>query len=370
VNTRRMIPLVLVVILAVVALPAATGAQEAPPQPAAAPDSMPALIFPLLSYQGRLVEGGAPVTGNRSMTFRLWTAPSDGGMVWDEGPKTVAVSNGLFTVTLGDTTVLPVSWFAYQLWFEVQVGATTLPRQRLMGAPYALSLAPGAQVFGSKSASDPAIVTVENASSGVALKARASDGRGVQAESGSGTALHASSSGSYPTLQVANASNTGAAAQVDSNGSYYTAMVVNSYAGVSNAGGVLRLMTNGGRVILAQNKSFSQLFSVEANGDVTQSRTAGGLVKFAISARCGDSGSAINRYFTLGIIPTIADGASPGTCVINPGFDPADRYWTVTATGGSSIRLANCNLSGGQFLCMRTDVAGAGMSGDIQVLIY
>ena len=360
-NARRMVPLVLVLLVSIAALPAATGAQEAPPQPAASPEALPALIFPLLSYQGRLVEGGVPVTGNREMTFRLWTSSSLGAKVWEEGPKTVAVNNGLFTATLGDMTVLPMSWFAYDLWLEVQVGATTLPRQRLMGAPYAMSLAPGAQVLGSKSASDPAIVTVENAGAGTALNARAGDGN----------ALYATSSGnSLPTLQVANTDTMGPAVQIDSSGSLYTAMVTNSYAGGSSAGGVLRLMTNGGRVVLAQDKSFTQLFTLEANGDVTQSREAGGLVKLAISAYCNNSGSVIQRYYTHGMIPTIADGASPGACTIDPGFDPSDRYWTVTPTAGGSMRLANCNLSGEQFLCYRTDIAGAGSNGTIQILIY
>ena len=311
---------------------------------------MPALIFPLLSYQGRLVEGGVPATGNREMTFRLWTASSQGAKVWEEGPKTVAVSKELFTVTLGDATVLPVDWFSYELWLEVEVGATTLPRQKLMGAPYAMSLAPGAQVLGSKPVGEPAVVTVQNASTG--------------------TALYVTSAGSQAALQVANTSNAGPAAQVDSNGSSYTAMVANSYPGGSNAGGVLRLMTNGGRVILAQNKSFTQLFTLEANGDVTQSRTAGGLVKVAISASCGSSSSTIYRYFTHGIVPTIAPGASAGTCTINPGFDPADRYWTVTAPTSGAMRLASCAASGGQLLCTLTDVTGAGIDGDIQVLIY
>jgi hypothetical protein len=362
---------VFVLLVSLAVLPAATGAQEAPPGPAAPPESMPALIFPLLSYQGRLVEAGAPVTGSRTMTFRLWTAPSGGGMVWDEGPETVAVTNGLFTVTLGDTTVLPVSWFAYELWLEVQVGATTLPRQKLMGAPYAMSLAPGAQAFGSKSSGDAAIVTVENAGTGAALMTRSGDGRAVDAESGSGSALYATSSGNnLPTLLVANTSTSGPAAQLDSKGSNYTAMVRNDYAGGSNAGGVLRLLTNGGRVLLAQNKSFTQLFTIEANGDVTQSATAGGLVKVAISAYCGNSDSNIQRYFTHGIIPTITNGASIGSCTINPGFDPSDRYWNVTAPAGGSMRLGSCAVSGGQFACIRTDVNGNGVNGVIHVLIY
>jgi hypothetical protein len=332
---------------------------------------MPALIYPLLSYQGHLAESGVPVNGHRSMIFRLWTAPTGGGMVWDEGPETVTVANGLFTATLGDTHPLPVNWFAYDLWIEVQVGAATLPRQKLMGAPYAMSLAPGAQVFGSKSSSDPAILTVENAGTGAGLNARAGSGRAVDAQSGSGSALYANSSGnSEATLQVVNTSTMGPAVRVESNGSLYAAAVTNSYAGGSSAGGVLHLTTNGGRVLLAQDKSFTQLFTLEANGDVTQNRAAGGLVKVAIAAYCGDTGSTIIRSFTYGIIPTVANGASEGTCTINPGFDPSDRYWTVTATDSTLMRLAFCNLSAGKFNCMRTDITGAGRNGPMQVLIY
>jgi hypothetical protein len=320
------------------------------------------LIYPLFSYQGRLVEGGAPVTGNRSMTFSLWTAGSGGAGVWSEGPKTVTVSSGLFTVTLGDTTPLPMSSFGYELWLQVQVGATTLPRQRLMGAPYAMSLAPGAQVIGSKPATDPAIVTVQNAGAGTALSASADDGSAISATS---------SGGSYATLQVTNTDPTfGPAAQINSSGSLYTAMVTNSYAGGGSSGGVLRLMTNGGRVLLVQNKSFNQLFTVEANGDVTQSRDAGGLVKVAISAVCAEENSTINRYFTHGVVPTITDGESAGRCSIDPGIDVFDRYWTVTAPASGSIRLASCAEDGGLLVCTRTDIAGVGRSGEIQILIY
>jgi hypothetical protein len=363
VNARRWVPLVLVFLLSLVLLPAATGAQEAPPGTAASPDAIPALIYPLFSYQGRLVEGGTPVTGNRSMTFSLWTAGSGGASVWSEGPKVVTVNSGLFTVTLGDTSALPVNWFAYELWLQVQVGATTLPRQRLMGAPYAMSLAPGAQVLGSKTASDPAIVTVENAGAGTALSARADDGNALYATS---------SGGSYATLQVANTDTTfGPAAQIDSSGSSYTMMVTNSYTqSGSNAGGVLRLMTNGGRVVLVQNKSFTQLFSVEANGDVTQSRDAGGLIKFAIAAYCGDDDATIYRYYTHGIIPTVTAGASAGPCTIDVGFDPSNRYWTVTAPASGSLRLASCAVSGGDLVCVRQNIDGIAYSGEIQVLIY
>ena len=132
---------------------------------------------------------------------------------------------------------------------------------------------------------------------------------------------------------------------------------------------MLRLNSNGGRFILAQDKSFNQRFSVDYNGDATQSPAAGGLVKFAIAAYCHNSGSTIYRYYTHGIIPTIMDGATPGTCTINPGFDPTDRYWTATAVS-TAARLATCIVSGGQLSCLRTDATGNGIGGDIQIVIY
>ena len=41
------------------------------------PDMPPSPIRPLMTYQGRLTEYGAPVTGVREMTFRLCAAQSE-----------------------------------------------------------------------------------------------------------------------------------------------------------------------------------------------------------------------------------------------------------------------------------------------------
>lgn len=148
------------------------------------PDAPDALISPRISYQGKLLESGVPVDDSRSMTFRLYNLSVGGSALWTEGPRTVSVSNGLFTVSLGDNTALVIGDFDQQLWLEIQVGAVTLPRQVLQGAPYALSLAPGADISGS-SAGD--ILYVYNSSNGVGLKGSSATGYGVLAESnGSG----------------------------------------------------------------------------------------------------------------------------------------------------------------------------------------
>ena len=123
------------------------GAVNGPMAPSAsyAPDMPPSPIRPLMTYQGRLTEYGAPVTGVREMTFRLCAAQSETtcATIWSEGPKPVTVTNGLFTTMLGDTVSLPMNSFAYRPMLEVQVGSQVLPRQVLSGAPYAMT--PGAE---------------------------------------------------------------------------------------------------------------------------------------------------------------------------------------------------------------------------------
>jgi hypothetical protein len=159
------------------------GAQLASAQGAASgalldsgPLSPTVYITPTMSYQGKLVESGSPVTGDRSMTFRLFTASSGGTAFWTEGPKTVTVSNGLFAVTLGDTTPFQMNTLAQKLYLEIEVAGTVLPRQVLQGAPYALSLAPAAQVQGN---SNLPMLTASNAGSGNSLSAIATSGNGV-----------------------------------------------------------------------------------------------------------------------------------------------------------------------------------------------
>ncbi len=94
----------------------------------------------LLTYQGRLQESGALVTGNRSIDIvicDLVTGGSDGINCHLSGAQGVAVTNGVFrsTFTLPGPVDLNVgNWF-----LEVRVGGTALsPRERLTSAPYAL----------------------------------------------------------------------------------------------------------------------------------------------------------------------------------------------------------------------------------------
>ncbi len=148
--------------------------------------SVAAYISPMISYQGVLSENGVPVSGTRSMTFLLYDTETGGTPIWEEGPKSVDVSNGLFNVILGDTTALDVNDFDQDLWLEVEVEGTALPRQRLMGAPYAFSLVPGADVTGLKD-DGGSILYVRNEGSGSGVYGSSASGVGVYGFSASTT---------------------------------------------------------------------------------------------------------------------------------------------------------------------------------------
>lgn len=111
----------------------------------------------VIGYQGRLTDSaGNPINGNVSITFRLWTCETcttSGDKIFEK-TETISVVNGLFNYSIGTDVVdaynragLDPANFARPLWLELVVGGQTLsPRQKLVGAPYAMSLAGGAVI--------------------------------------------------------------------------------------------------------------------------------------------------------------------------------------------------------------------------------
>jgi hypothetical protein len=87
-----------------------------------------------INFQGRLTDssGNIMADGTYNMKLRLWTAASSGSNVWTEtrgdtgGANTnrVQVTNGLFSIQLGDITALTTSLFSngtYPLYLEVEL---------------------------------------------------------------------------------------------------------------------------------------------------------------------------------------------------------------------------------------------------------
>lgn len=104
------------------------------------------------TYQGRLLDstGVSVVDGTYSIKFSLYDAPSSGTRLWTANGTTltptavsVSVSNGLFSVNLGDVSAgqnaFDISWFQDSLYLGVTVGADSemTPLKRLTSVPYA-----------------------------------------------------------------------------------------------------------------------------------------------------------------------------------------------------------------------------------------
>lgn len=86
-----------------------------------------------MSYQGYLTDTvGTPISGNRSMTFRLYDVASNGSPLWTETQPSVALTNGIYQVNLGSVTPLNLPFDQpYYLGITVATDPEMTPRQPL-----------------------------------------------------------------------------------------------------------------------------------------------------------------------------------------------------------------------------------------------
>jgi hypothetical protein len=165
-NLWRTISIAAAVLLVFVSVGTVLGQEPDPPEAEEEEEgrigremSIAALPAKTMNYQGYLTDGsGNPLDGDYDMVFSLWDAEAAGTGTREWGNEThndVPVSNGLFSVALGETVALdPYNDFDEQLYLEISVGGTTLPRQMLRAVPYAMGLTAGAQVRGSTTDTD------------------------------------------------------------------------------------------------------------------------------------------------------------------------------------------------------------------------
>jgi hypothetical protein len=134
-----------------------------------------AAVPPTVSYQGRLTTpaGVAVNNGTYTIAFRIYDDSTAGNLFWEE-TKSVPVTNGLFTVQLGETTILDQSTFSMgDLFVTVKVGSDPemTPRTRLATVPYAVLVstvdgANGGMVFGDLTATGQVSGSRSDASGG------------------------------------------------------------------------------------------------------------------------------------------------------------------------------------------------------------
>lgn len=127
----------------------------------------------VLTYQGRLLESGAPVSGSRQVTVRLCDALT-GGTCYDTGTQGAAVQNGVFrtTFTLATTPPLPAAGLAGGTWFvELAIAGTTLsPREQFTSSPYAV-FASSAETLSPPTSTSPGVTISTNVGVGTAPSA-------------------------------------------------------------------------------------------------------------------------------------------------------------------------------------------------------
>lgn len=239
------------------------------------------------------------------------------------------------------------------LWLEINVAGNILPRQQLMGSPYAFSLAPGATVTGST----PQILNVGNTSSGTGIWSHSQSEHGVIASS-FGSGLNGSA-------LLANAyGDSGIAAWILANGTDASLVVSNNGTGPLVKG--------------FGNDSGEHEFAILNDGTFQQELEASGLVKAAVFALCADGGSGIIRSFNnVGGAMSIEYGGT-GTCLIDFGFPIVDRYFTVTAPATMyfpAITFAVCAIDTPTYGdtavgCLRQNHAGTNYDGYIMIVVY
>lgn len=96
----------------------------------------------LMNYQGRLTDdSGNPLDGTYSITFMLYDDSTGGASFWNETHSAVEVSEGMFSVVLGETSDLHV-WKFHDpdCWMSIKVGTDVAitPRTRITAVPYSL----------------------------------------------------------------------------------------------------------------------------------------------------------------------------------------------------------------------------------------
>jgi len=94
-----------------------------------------------INYQGFLTKPtGVPVDGDLEMMFAIYDAETGGTIIWEEGPMTVTVTEGVYNVILGQTVpITPDLLLEGSRWLEVVVEGEYLePRELIVSSLFAI----------------------------------------------------------------------------------------------------------------------------------------------------------------------------------------------------------------------------------------
>ena len=95
-----------------------------------------------INYQGKLLDDGIPVNGDKQMIFSIYDALTGGNQLWSSGVQTVTVVNGLFNYVLGEhnpSDFASINWGEVAAYLEITIdGGTLEPREQIISVAYAL----------------------------------------------------------------------------------------------------------------------------------------------------------------------------------------------------------------------------------------
>jgi hypothetical protein len=171
-NTRKWLVVsgtLMVAALAVLVLAVAPGlAQGAGPGGQVDPQGKTeaaAVMEDRMPIQGQLSGSGGPLDGNYDVTLRLYDAESGGSALCTD-THTISIDNGLFSTYLEGCAEQIDGQQQLYLGVEVESDGEMTPRQPLYPVPYAMSLRPGAQIRNSSS-STPTLYVVNSTGTGI-----------------------------------------------------------------------------------------------------------------------------------------------------------------------------------------------------------
>ena len=325
------------------------------------------------TYQGRLTDGGTAANGNYDLQFALWDSASGGTQIGSTVTlNTVAVSNGVFTVSLdfGASSFNGASRFLEISARPVSAGAFTVlsPRQQVMSTPYAIRSANASLADNATNAT-----TATNTTQLGGLAAN----QYVQTNDSRLTDARSPLAGSASYIQNATIQQASTNFNISGNGA----------AGGSLTGGNLIATSGVGIGTASFLRPASLQFSPDINAAFTISATDGapnaGYIRFGDKtgwrlhfARSRENGGGALNTGTTGVLMTLQDNGNVGIGNAGPTFrlhvlDTSNTGLRVqTNTGGGTVasfggfgdfQIDAVNVPGGRLTVKESGNVGIGL---------